>query len=117
MRIFSESEIDDLQKEREVEEKEVIKLIKRLKNEKFNNKDQRAEFAKIIFQLALSSVPKARKLISKLGDFISYWELDNFISEDEWRKLNNTSDLPKKSESFKIKQYEKYIFNEKITNK
>ena len=84
------SEADVLNAEADREAKEVQKLIKYLKNNKFGNKDARAEFAKIIFQLALSSDKKARKLIQKVGDFISYWEEDEFISEDEWKKLNNS---------------------------
>lgn len=76
-----------------IDEKEIVGLIKRLQNETFRNKSQRAEFAKIIFQLALSSNPKARKLIYKIGSFVNFWENDYMISEEEWRKLNNTINI------------------------
>lgn len=71
------------------DEKQVLKLIKRLKIEDFNNREQRLEFSKIIMQLAMSSNPKARKLISKLGKFLTYWQNDEYISEDEWHSLND----------------------------
>jgi hypothetical protein len=76
--------------EREKESKYVRKLIKQLRLDSHSNKEMRAEFAKIIFQIALSSDPYARKFIKKLSDFCGYWENDNMIDEDEWHKLNNS---------------------------
>lgn len=98
-----------------MDEKEIVGLIKRLQNETFRNKAQRAEFAKIVFQLALSSNPKARKLIYKVGSFISYYENDGMISEDEWRKLNNTDNIMSESttnKDKKIKPYDGFMFEE-----
>ena len=89
---FNEEEIDDLQLKKELEAKYVRKLIKQLKVDRHSNKEARAEFAKLIFQIALSSDPYARKFIGKLSSFASYWENDEMISEEEWHKLNNTND-------------------------
>jgi len=80
----------DLDKEKEA--KYIKKLIKQLKVDKHSNKEARAEFAKLMFQICLSSDSYARKFIKKLSDFVSYYEDDSMISEEEWHKLNNTND-------------------------
>lgn len=92
-RIFTEDNVnEDILIAREKESKYIRKLIKQLKVDKHSNKEARAEFAKLMFQICLSSDPYARKFIGKVSAFISYWEDDNMISEDEWHKLNNTND-------------------------
>jgi hypothetical protein len=51
--------------------KEIIKLISRLRDEDFGNKEQRQVFVKIVTQLALSSDVEARRFIKELGNFAS----------------------------------------------
>jgi hypothetical protein len=51
--------------------KEIIKLISRLRDEDFGNKEQRQSFVKIVTQLALSSDVEARRFIKELGNFCS----------------------------------------------
>jgi len=82
---------EDILIARERESKYIRKLIKQLKVDSHSNKEARAEFAKLMFQICLSSDPFARKFIKKISDFISYFEEDFYISEEDWRKLNNTN--------------------------
>ena len=94
---FSEEVENDMDDELEDEDKELIanktkKLIKYLKDNRASNADARADFAKTIFELALSSDPVARKFIRKLSQFCAYWGDDDSISEDEWKKLNNSEE-------------------------
>lgn len=91
-KFLQENEEEDILIAREKESKYIRKLIKQLKVDKHSNKEARAEFAKLMFQICLSSDPYARKFVSKLSSFIFFWEDDNMISEEEWRKLNNTND-------------------------
>lgn len=84
-----DAEIDD---QKEFEEKQAQKLIKYLTNTTASNYDTRVEFAKTIFQLSLSSSKEARKFIKQLSIFCRYWGDDNYISEEEWHKLNNSEE-------------------------
>jgi len=83
---FSEAEED----ESEDEAQKAQELIVYLKNNRAGNADARADFAKTIFELALSSDPSARKFIRKVSQFCKYWGDDGTITEDEWKKLNNS---------------------------
>ncbi len=75
----------------EVAEQEYNDLIDKLKSNTFRNKEMRVEFAKLIMQLATNPHPLAKKLIWKMGEFANYWQNDQMIDEDEWRKLNNSN--------------------------
>lgn len=88
-----EKDLEALQIEKDKEAKNVQKLIKQMKSSTATNKDARAEFAKNIFQLSLSSDPFAKTLIKKMILFIQYFGEDLYLDEDEWRKLNNTDKL------------------------
>lgn len=90
---LTEEEMNDIQKEREIESKKVQEWIEYLKNNRANNADGRAEFAKTIFQLALSSDKEARKFIKKISMFCQFYGDDYQISQDEWQKLNNSEGL------------------------
>lgn len=68
-------------------------LINYLKDNRASNRESRAEFAKKIFELALSSNPEARKFIKKVSMFCSFYGDDYSISEDEWKKLNNSEEI------------------------
>lgn len=83
----------DIDEQLEAENKKAEKLIKYLKDNRANNEDARAEFAKIVFELALSYSPIARKFVKKLSQFCEYWGDDSYISEEEWHKLNNSEEL------------------------
>jgi hypothetical protein len=93
-RYFKEQESDanDNNDLIEFEAKQTKKSIKWLKDTRANNYDSRVDFATNIMQLCLSSDKTARKFIKKLSQFISYWESDNYISEEEWKKLNNSEE-------------------------
>lgn len=97
---FKEEEIDkdsiDIQEdssEENEEEYNTQELIDYLKDNRATNRDMRAEFAKTIFELALSSDPEARKFIKKVSSFCAYYGDDGQISQEEWQKLNNSESL------------------------
>ena len=46
-------------------------ILEILRDSTFSNKDSRAEFASLIVQLALSTDPRARKAIKKLGNYFT----------------------------------------------
>jgi hypothetical protein len=91
-RHFTEQEDSDNNDIKEFEAKQAKKSIRWLKDNRANNYDARVEFAKNIFQLALSSDRDARKFIRKLSQFASFWEMDHEISTEEWQKLNNSEE-------------------------
>jgi hypothetical protein len=86
-RLFKETDIDEISK------KEYEALIEKLKNNTFRNKEMRIEFAKIVMSLSSSDFPLAKKLVWKMGEFAKYWQNDEMIDEDEWRKLNNSNNI------------------------
>ncbi|OQA65299.1 MAG: hypothetical protein BWY36_00997 [Candidatus Diapherotrites archaeon ADurb.Bin253] len=90
---LEDKDLEQLEIEKEKESKAMQKLLKSFKNNSSRNKDARAEFAKNIFQLSLSSCIEARKFISKCMDFAAMYGDDFYIDEEEWRKLNNTDKL------------------------
>jgi len=73
-----------------INEKEYKDLMKQLQNKVFRNREMRIEFAKIVLQLASNTNKSAAKFVWKLSEFAKYWENDEAISEEEWRKLNNS---------------------------
>jgi N-acetylglucosamine kinase-like BadF-type ATPase len=97
------SEEDKLKAEQaKADEIEANDLIEQLQTQTFRNREMRIEFAKIILQLASNNNPRAKKLVYKMSEFAKYWENDEMIDEEEWRKLNNTQDM---IESVQIKKY------------
>ena len=87
---MNDKETQELQSELEKETKEVKKIIKSLSSSKSRNYDARIDFATKIFQLATSSNIEARRFVNKCMSFANFWGDDEMISEEEWRKLNNS---------------------------
>jgi uncharacterized secreted protein with C-terminal beta-propeller domain len=79
--------------------KELVKLIGRLRDEDFGNKEQRQEFVKIITQIALSTDEEARRFIKKIGNFAS----DYLMKHEEDFEVKNS--LFKKLPEYKITGY------------
>jgi hypothetical protein len=100
IRFFSEDEDnllsneDKLKQEQEAKElAEYESAVEQLQNNTFRNREMRIEFAKIVMNLASSNNVSAKKLVWKMAEFAKYWENDEMIDEDEWRKLNNTNNI------------------------
>jgi len=110
---FESEESINPQAQIDFESKQAKKLIKWLKDTRANNYDNRLEFAKVIFQLCLSYDKDARKLIKKISQFISYYETDEYISQDEWNKLNNFEESTLK-ESLAVWEVEGVFGNKQV---
>lgn len=82
----------DISNDFEVErkQKEALDIIEYLQTNAFTNKQSRIEFSLKLSQLVYNDSLEARKFISKLALFAKYYGKDQYIDEDEWRKLNNT---------------------------
>jgi hypothetical protein len=98
----------DIKLELEREIKEVQKIIKSLSLNKARNYDARIDFATKIFQLAASSNAEARKFVNKCMSFANFYGDDQMISEEEWRKLNNSEEDLKETLS-KNERYRNYF--------
>lgn len=71
----SEGEGDEEAKER----KQIMKVISSLKDNDFYNKETRKDFIKLVTHLALSTDKEARKVVKKISDFMSEYEITEAI--------------------------------------
>ncbi len=89
----------------EVNDTDINELIQQLKDGKFTNIKDRMEFLKLILPLALSTDKKARKIIKKIGEFMT--ELGNEVLDIE----EEPSGDDKKEEDMNMKKdNDKFLF-------